>query len=279
MLKVLVTGANGYIGKHVVDCLLKSNVQVYALDHKNNNIDPRAEYLNLDIFSEDPNLYQKLGCPDVCIHLAWRDGFKHNSLMHMSELSKHFVFLSNLIEQGLPSLSVMGTMHEVGYWEGAIDENTPCRPLSQYGIAKNALRQSLEVLANQKQFIFHWLRAFYITGDEEHSKNIFSKIYFAAKNGQQTFPLNSGKNLYDFLDIDDLAKMIVSASLQSEISGTINCCSGKPISLASKVQEFIESNNIRIKLQFGAFPDRPYDSPGVWGDPEKITTIMNGRPL
>lgn len=45
----------------------------------------------------------------------------------------------------------MGTMHEVGYWEGAIDEHTPCNPQSQYGIAKNAMRQSLMLTAKDSR--------------------------------------------------------------------------------------------------------------------------------
>ena len=56
----------------------------------------------------------------------------------------------------------MGTMHEIGFWEGAVDENTPCNPLSQYGIAKNALRQSLLLLTQNSDVKIYWLRAYYI---------------------------------------------------------------------------------------------------------------------
>ena len=75
------------------------------------------------MFGGDADLYRKLGSPDVCIHLAWRDGFRHNSAAHMKDLSSHVTFLNTLIDGGLKDLSVMGTMHEVGYWEGAINED------------------------------------------------------------------------------------------------------------------------------------------------------------
>ena len=54
----------------------------------------------------------------------------------------------------------------------------------------------------------------------------------------------------------------------------INCCSGIPVSLADKVEEYIETHQYKIRPQYGAFPDRPYDSPGVWGNAEKIKKIM-----
>ena len=143
MKTILVTGAAGYIGRHVVKNALDRGYRVIASDFAFKGLDDRAEFCDVPIFSGDRDIYRQLGSPDICIHLAWRDGFRHNSPAHMRDLSSHVVFLNNLVEGGLQSLSVMGTMHEVGYWEGAINESTPCKPQSQYGIAKNALRQSL----------------------------------------------------------------------------------------------------------------------------------------
>ena len=63
--------------------------------------------------------------------------------------------------------------------------------------------------------------------------------------------------------------------MQKKVCGIINCCSGTPISLGERVEKFIADNNLKIKLDYGKFPDRPYDSPGVWGDNKKIQMIMN----
>ena len=143
MKTILVTGAAGYIGRHVVKNALDRDYRVIAADFNFKGVDERAEFCDVPLFGGDADLYRKLGSPDVCIHLAWRDGFRHNSAAHMKDLSSHVTFLNTLIDGGLKDLSVMGTMHEVGYWEGAINESTPCKPQSQYGIAKNALRQSM----------------------------------------------------------------------------------------------------------------------------------------
>ena len=74
--------------------------------------------------------------------------------------------------------------------------------------------------------------------------------------------------------MDVLASQIAHAVNQDEVTGIINCCTGVPVSLADKVEEYIRKNGYKIRPEYGAYPDRPYDSPGVWGNPEKIQKIM-----
>ena len=74
--------------------------------------------------------------------------------------------------------------------------------------------------------------------------------------------------------MEELAQQIATVASQEEVTGVVNCCSGNPVSLADKVEEFIKEHHFKIRPEYGAFPDRPYDSPGVWGDPEKINRIM-----
>jgi len=114
----------------VVKQVLDMGHEVIASDFRFDGVDPRAEQSRVSLFSGDKDIYEQFGKPDACIHLAWRDGFVHNSPAHMSDLSKHIEFCGNMMSGGLPILSVMGTMHEVGYWEGAINEGTPCKPQS-----------------------------------------------------------------------------------------------------------------------------------------------------
>ena len=275
---VLVTGAGGYIGRHVVTALLNQGYKVCAVDIVANQIDKRAAYIEYDIFSDDKNIYNELGCPDICIHLAWKDGFIHNSDVHISNLYKHYSFIKNMIEGGLKHISVMGTMHEVGYWEGSIDENTPTNPFSMYGVAKNTLRQATEILLKDKENItFQWLRAFYIYGDDIRNNSIFSKIIKMEQEGKETFPFTTGLNKYDFISVDELAKQIALASTQTEVTGIINCCTGKSQTLKSKVEEFLITNNFKIKPEYGVFPERPYDSPEIWGDAKKINSIISKK--
>lgn len=275
MRRILVTGAGGYIGRYVVDALLERGNEVVAVDQRLDGISGAATQINADIFQENRDVYKQLGSPDVMIHMAWQDGFVHNSPRHIEYLPKHYRFLKAMLAGGLPHLAVMGTMHEIGYYEGAVREDTPANPMSLYGIAKNALRQICGVFRTEyPDVVFQWLRAYYICGDDSRNHSIFAKIAAAEREGKPTFPLNSGRNLYDFIEVDELACQIAAAATQNRVQGVINCCTGRPVSLREKVEQFVAQKGYRIRLEYGAFPDRPYDSPGVWGDPEKIRQIM-----
>lgn len=265
-MKIAVTGARGYLGRYIVEEAKKQGHDVIEIDRGDDSV---------DIFSEQKDMFTALQRPDVLLHLAWRDGFKHDSPEHMRNLSHHVEFIRNYLESGGRRIAVMGSMHEVGYWEGAIHEDTPCNPLSQYGVAKNALRQSTMLLAKEYNAQFYWLRGFYIYSNDPNGNSIFSKIAQAESDGKQYFPFTLGKNKYDFLHVDEFARRVISTIVQDDVLGIINICSGEPISLAEQVEKYIQDNHYRIKLQYGAFPDRPYDSPGIWGDSSKIQKILN----
>ena len=273
-MKILVTGANGYLGSALVTKCIDSGYETVAVDINNTYIDKRAKYKNIDIFDPNIDFYEEFERPDVLIHLAWRNGFVHKDTSHIIDLPSHYLFIEKMINSGVKFVSVMGSMHEIGYHEGMIDENTPCKPLSIYGIAKNALRESLECLLAESDVNFHWLRAYYIIGNDVRSNSVFGKLLRKAMDGEKEFPLNSGKIKYDFISLDELCEQIIAASVQKKINGTINLCSGKPASLGERIEQFIKDNNLDIRIHYGVFPDRPYDSPVIYGDNSKITEIM-----
>ena len=99
----------------------------------------------------------------------------------------------------------------------------------------------------------------------------------AEEQGKVLFPFTTGETKYDFIHVDDLVKQISTVVGQDKINGIINCCSGEPVALKDKVEQFLEDNNYNIKLEYGAFPERPYDSKIIYGDSEKINKIMKNK--
>ncbi len=276
-MKILVTGANGYLGLGVVKQLLDDGIDVVAADFKTDKVDERAHRMDCDLFSIE-NPYEFFQNPDVVLHMAWRDGFVHNSDSHINDLSKHHEFLLKLFKSDVRNIAVMGSMHEIGFWEGSIDENTPCNPMSLYGISKNALRNDVEYMSKTYNKTFQWLRGYYIVGNTSYGASIFSKLYKAAcEEGKNEFPFTMGLNQFDFIDYDNFCLQVASVVEQNEINGVINICTGRPEKLSDRVERFIKENDFNIKLKYGAFPDRPYDSKAVWGNSCKIEKILSLR--
>ena len=93
------------------------------------------------------------------------------------------------------------------------------------------------------------------------------------KEGKTEFPFTSGKNKYDFIDVNEMSQDIAHIAQQDNVQGVINICTGNPISLGEKVESFIKEKGYNIKLAYGKFPDREYDSPAIWGNPNKVNKV------
>lgn len=272
-MKIVVTGADGYLGQGVVKQLLDDGVNVIATDFTAENIDSRADIRQCNLF-EIENPFEYFGKPDVVLHMAWRNGFVHNDKSHIEDLPKHFEFIDKLIAGGCKHIAAMGSMHEIGFFEGSIKADTPANPQSLYGIAKNALRQFIALSCDKAGVTWQWLRGYYIVGNSEFGCSIFSKITVAEKAGQETFPFTMGQNQWDFIDYADFCKQTAAVVEQKKVNRIINICSGRPEKLADRVERFIKENGYKIKLDYGKFPDRPYDSKAVWGDDSEMQEIL-----
>lgn len=271
-MKILVTGAGGYLGKGIVNALHEKGFCVIATDRKLDHVKSDQKF-ECDLFDINTP-YQYFEEPDIVLHMAWRDGFAHYSDFHVEDLPRHYKFLKSMAEAGIKKIVGMGSVHEVGFYEGSVKEDTPCNPVTPYGISKNALRRLTEMECNKNQVEFQWLRGFYIVGNVPGGNSIFSKITSAVFRGEKEFPFTQGLNQFDFIDYDDFCNQVAMVVTQNAENGIINICSGRPEKIANRVERFIQDNHYDIKLLYGAFPDRPYDSKAIWGDDRKLIRIL-----
>lgn len=278
--RVLVTGANGYIGTHLIKELTKQKQYfcVTALDIDNIYLDKDVNFIKLNIFDEieSSDFFKTFKDYDICVHLAWRDGFKHNSISHINDFAGHFNFLNKLYEVGISHFAVAGSFREYGKVNGIADESKIIIPDNFYTLSKMMLKYALDILFKDKENIcFQWFRPFTVYGDDFMNDSIMSKIIKWEKDGKETFPFTDGNEQYDYIHVDELSKQITAIISQRDISGVIDCCSGSPTKLSDKIEDFLKDNNFKIKPEYGIFESRSYDSKVIFGDNTKINKILN----
>jgi dTDP-6-deoxy-L-talose 4-dehydrogenase (NAD+) len=283
-MNVLVTGATGFVGNHVVNYLLSKNYKVTATSRdiskaKQKDWFENVKYIPFDISKQysDINLFEYFERPDVLIHLAW-DGLPNFlDITHIEKtLFSQYNFLKNYIQSGGNHLVVTGTCLEYGIQSGELDENLIPMPNCAYAVAKDSLRRFIvELQKMYPSLIFQWLRLFYMFGEGQYHKSILPQIDEAVKNGETTFNMSGGEQLRDYLEIDKVAEYISLVALQKEVSGIINCCNGQCISIRKLVENHIKNNNYSISLNMNYYPYLTYEPMAFWGNRKKLDLILS----
>jgi dTDP-6-deoxy-L-talose 4-dehydrogenase (NAD+) len=273
-MKVAVTGASGFLGRHVMAELAGRDVDVVAASRRRKpDAEPsgRLRWVELDLADPPADVCEALGRPDVLIHLAWDGLSDYGSRHHFeTELPRQYRFLRRCIDGGIPHLTVTGTCLEYGRVCGEIDETLEPHPENAYGFAKDALRRQLGFLQQSVPFALSWLRLFYIFGEGQAESSLIPQLDAAIRRGDLTFDMSGGEQLRDFLPVAEGARMIVTLALRRENLGIVNVCSGKPISVRRFVEERIAMAGAAMKLNLGRYPYPDYEPMAFWGATRKL---------
>lgn len=280
-MKVAVTGAAGFIGRHVVAQLETAGVSPTLVCRPGSQRPggfSRHRVVEMDIADAPPDAYDRVGRPDVVMHLAWDGLPNYSSQRHLDqELPAQRSFLDGLLKAGLNSLTVTGTCLEYGLQSGALREDMPTAPITAYGSAKDELRRELERRRHNQPFNLTWVRLFYLHGQGQAAGSLLPQLETAMARGDATFNMSGGQQLRDYLPVEEAAHYLVALAMNGRDNGVVNVCSGRPLAVRELVEAAVRSHGSSIQLNLGHFPYPEYEPMSFWGDRDKLTRILESR--
>lgn len=272
--KVLVTGGTGFIGRNVVDELIKRGYEVHSLVYppfapeKDGLVQYEMNLLDKESLEE----FFKNHSFENLIHLAWYVGPK----CHVHDLNLDWSIATlNLLkffkESGGKKFLGAGTISEYEYKYGyLVEDQTPTDPQTLYGNSKNAIFNIAKVYCKQNNIDFKWPRIFNLYGPAEKPQRLMPSVINACLKGEDV-KVSDCLKFQDYLHVEDTACGIVDV-FEADIQGAVNICSGKPVQLRTIVEKIAELTNFKGNILWGAIP-AAFGDDLVCGNNEKLKSI------
>ena len=281
-MKILVTGATGFVGQNVIPKLIQQNHEVIATSTDIQKAKTFAwyndvKYIECDYHKEDIDYYRKFDRPEAVIHLAWKGLPNYNAPFHVTDnLPVNSKLLKNFVDNDIRKLVVVGTCYEYGMQNGCLAEDLCTNPVTQYGLAKDTLRKFLEFVTRDTETSFNWVRLFYLYG-EGQTNAILPQLDRAIGRGDKIFNMSMGEQLRDYLSIEQATQYLRVITEQRSVDGIINCCLGKPISIRRLIENRIEQRNAKISLNLGYYPYISHEPMAFWGNTTKLKCLIGDK--
>jgi nucleoside-diphosphate-sugar epimerase len=272
MTRVLITGANGFVGRQIIQSLDMEGIDLIPTvrEGKENTVsnfkNVKKIITSKDLFAENESWWEAQ-CKDIdiVIHAAWfvETGKYQDSSKNIDCLIGSLRLAKGAIKAGVSRFLGLGTCAEYDQSQGALTIDTPLKPLTTYAAAKVSLFTTLSQWLPRENVSFAWIRLFYLYGEGEDKKRLVP--YVRSQILQDDFvDLTSGKQVRDFMDVTEAGKKIAAISLTNQI-GPINLCSGIPITVRQFVEKIANEYGRKDLLRFGAREDNLFDPPFVVG--------------
>lgn len=274
MTRVLITGANGFIGRQIIRSLDAMGIDLIAVvrEGKAHEVSSLANIKKIisskDLFMEEEGWWEDQ-CKDidVVIHAAWyvEVGKYQDSSKNIDCLIGSLKLAKGAAKAGVSRFLGFGTCAEYDHREGKLTIETPLKPLTTYAATKASLFTTLNEWLPRQSVSFAWIRLFYLYGEYEDAGRLVPYVRSQILQGKYV-DLTSGEQVRDFMDVVEVGKKIAKISLSNQI-GPINLCSGIPITIRQLVEKIADEYGRKDLLRFGVRKDNPYDPPYVIGVP------------
>ena len=262
-MDVHLLGGNGFIGRAIKQhspSFLPNKLICWS--HR-----PSSGDHFFDLFSPDSWAGLCNARPKVVLFLSWPGLPDYNGTFHLTRnMPVAFELFETLVASGCQKIVVSGTCYEYGLHNGCLREDSPVAPCNLYGIAKNTLREGLEILCKDASVKMVWARIFYPYGSHQNPSSLYPSLIKAIAANQATFQIGSGRQIRDFVEVSVVAKQLMQVSLDPLAEGVFNCGSGVPMSVLEFVETAIRERGSPMIVERSKLPDRQDEPLAFWAD-------------
>jgi nucleoside-diphosphate-sugar epimerase len=263
-LRVLVTGASGFVGRAVVARLRLAGVEVLL---------PRRSELDLLDESAIHSRVPLLRASHL-VHLAWATapGLYWDDTDNHRWVSASLALLRAFAEGGGQSAVYVGSCAEYRWQEGQLDEaNSPLQPHTRYGLCKAALGLLAPDLALAMGLRLAWARLHFPYGPGEAPGRLVPQLVRGLLAGQQvsTGPASLTR---DFIHVTDVADALWTL-LKLRHHGVLDLCSGTPTSVAQIAEHLADRLGRPDLLRLGSRPARAGEPQSLTGRPATLVSL------
>lgn len=282
-MKFLVTGATGFVGRHLVAALLARGCEVRAVARNAETAQGMpwindVEFVSADIHAAELDVVALTDGVDALAHLAWPGLPNYRALFHFEHnLMADYRFIKSVVETGVKQVLVTGTCFEYGMQSGPLSEQTEAQPANPYGLAKHTLYLFLQNLQQAQPFTLQWARLFYLHGEGQNPNSLLAALDRAIDAGDASFNMSAGEQLRDFLPIETAAGYLAAIAQQREFNGVINCASGQPVSVRSLVEQRLRERGASTDLNLGYFPYPTHEPMAFWAVVERLQQLLGAQ--
>lgn len=282
-MKVLVTGATGFVGRHLVAALLARGCEIRAVARNAETAQGMpwindVEFVSADIHAADLDVAALTVGIDALAHLAWPGLPNYRALFHFEHnLMADYRFIKSAVEAGVQQVLVTGTCFEYGMQSGPLSESSAPQPSNPYGLAKHTLHLFLQNLQQELPFTLQWARLFYLHGEGQNPNSLLAALDRAIDTGEPSFNMSAGEQLRDFLPIENAAGYLAAILQRHDFDGVINCASGQPVSVRSLVEQRLRERGATLNLNLGHYPYPTHEPLAFWAVTERLQQLL-GEP-
>lgn len=274
-MKVLLTGASGFLGRYALDCLRRHGIETVMLGRRRAPDSTFADFIEADLLatSDFTALIQRSGATHL-LHLAWyaEHGKYWTSPLNLRWVEVTTRLIEAFCESGGQQVVVAGTCAEYDWSHGYCrEDSTPLNPATLYGSAKDAARRLAMAVCARHQVPCAWGRVFLPFGTGEASQRLIPSLIEVFRGRRPPFGVNAVA-YRDFLHASDVAEGFI-ALLQRGENGAYNISSGQPVRLADVVQELAQLLDADPQAVLDLTTERPGEPPLLVGENLKLKAL------